>query len=79
MLDQNLIDRIELALDQVRPAIRMDGGDVLFVCLKNKVVHVRLIGACVGCPFAQLTLSAGIEEAVVRLVPEVDSVKLVGE
>ncbi|MBT3827983.1 NifU family protein [bacterium] len=75
MSDQNIIDRIELALDQVRPAIRMDGGDVLFVSLKNNILFVRLTGACVGCPFVQLTLSAGIEETVVRLVPEVHSVK----
>ena len=49
-------ERVKKLLDSIRPGIQMDGGDVEFVEIKDGIVYVRLIGACGGCPMAQLTL-----------------------
>ncbi|MCB5261223.1 MAG: NifU family protein [Candidatus Cloacimonetes bacterium] len=69
-----MIDKIKLeaVLDKVRPAIQADGGDVELVRIReDKVVEVRLKGACNGCPMATLTLKAGIERIVKEEIPEV--------
>lgn len=49
------------AIEEIKPAIQMDGGDIEFVDFKDNVVTVRLMGACVGCPMSQVTLKGGIE------------------
>ncbi len=68
---------VEEALEQVRPALQADGGDVELVEVEGDVVKVRLTGACGTCPFAQMTLKAGIEAVLKRMVPEVSSVEAV--
>lgn len=70
-------ERIEKALEQIRPALQADGGDVEFVDVKDGVVQVRLKGACGGCPMSSMTLSLGIERAIKRAVPEVKKVEAV--
>jgi Fe-S cluster biogenesis protein NfuA len=71
-------ERIELALNKIRPALQADGGDVEFVDVDaNGVVRVRLKGACGGCPMSQLTLKMGIERILKKEVPEVTSVEAV--
>lgn len=68
-------DRIQAALDQVRPALQADGGDVELVNVGDDgVVSVRLTGACGGCPMSTMTLKAGIEKALKEQVPEVKEV-----
>ena len=68
-------ERIEAALDKVRPQLRMDGGDVQLVeAGENGVVKVKLTGACGGCPMSQLTLKMGIERILKKEVPEVKEV-----
>lgn len=58
-------ERVQEALDQIRPAIQMDGGDVELVDVtEDNVVQLRLMGACHGCPMSMLTLQAGIERIV---------------
>ena len=62
-------------IELIRPAIQMDRGDVELIDVDDEgVVHLRLHGACVGCPSAELTLTMGIERNVRRYVPEVTSV-----
>jgi Fe-S cluster biogenesis protein NfuA len=71
-------ERIELALAKIRPALQADGGDVELVDVSaDGVVHVRLKGACGGCPMSQLTLKMGIERILKKEVPEVKSVEAV--
>jgi len=53
-------EKVEAALDKVRPALMADGGNVELVEVKDGVVKVRLTGACGGCPMSQLTLKMGI-------------------
>jgi Fe-S cluster biogenesis protein NfuA len=68
-------EKIEAALDKVRPQLRMDGGDVELVDVgADGVVKVRLTGACGGCPMSQMTLKMGIERILKKEVPEVKEV-----
>jgi Fe-S cluster biogenesis protein NfuA len=66
-----LEQRVEAALDEVRPALRMDGGDVELLGVEEGVVSVRLLGACGGCPMATMTLVGFVEERLRTRVPEV--------
>ncbi len=71
-------EKVELALNKVRPALQADGGDVELVEVgEDGVVKVRLKGACGGCPMSQLTLKMGIERILKKEVPEVTSVESV--
>jgi Fe-S cluster biogenesis protein NfuA len=69
--DKALRERIEEALDRIRPAIEADGGDVELVDVAAGVASVRMNGACRGCPMAQMTLNMGIEFTIRQSVPEV--------
>jgi Fe-S cluster biogenesis protein NfuA len=70
-------EKIEQALNKIRPALQADGGDVEFVGVENGIVKVRLTGACGGCPMSQMTLKMGIERHLRKEVPEVKSVEAV--
>lgn len=68
--------RVQNALNQIRPYLQQDGGDVEYVDMTNEgVVMVRLTGHCGSCPHAMQTLKQGIETAVKRVIPEVKSVE----
>lgn len=66
-----LTERVREALQEVRPALQMDGGDVELVEVVDGEVRVRLLGACGGCPMATMTLVGFVEERVRARVPEV--------
>lgn len=70
-------EKIEKALDTIRPALRADGGDVEFVSLEGNVVKVRLTGACGSCPMSQMTLKQGVEVRLKELIPEIERVESV--
>lgn len=71
----NQSEKIEIALNSIRPFLQRDGGDVELVeVTAENVVKVRLIGACETCSMSTMTLKAGIEEAVKNAIPEVKSV-----
>jgi NFU1 iron-sulfur cluster scaffold homolog, mitochondrial len=73
-----LESRIKNILDtQIRPAVAMDGGDVVFVSFEHGVVSLKMQGACGGCPSAAMTLKQGIESRLRHFVPEVRSVEAV--
>ncbi|MEQ8337193.1 MAG: NifU family protein [Cyclobacteriaceae bacterium] len=78
MPEINLKDRIETALDSIRPYLEADGGNVkiLKVDEENKV-FLELLGNCGNCPMSTMTLKAGVEEAIKRAVPEVTAVEAV--
>jgi Fe-S cluster biogenesis protein NfuA len=67
-------ERVEAALEELRPALRMDGGDVELVGVDSGVVRVRLLGACGGCPMATMTLVGFVEERLKLRVPEIRQV-----
>lgn len=68
-------DKVEAALNKIRPQLQMDGGDVELVAIDpDGVVKVRLKGACGGCPMSQMTLKMGIERILKKEVPEVKEV-----
>jgi Fe-S cluster biogenesis protein NfuA len=70
-------EKVEKALNRIRPALQADGGDVELVDVEDGIVKVRLTGACGGCPMSQMTLKMGIERHVKKEVPEVKSVEAV--
>ncbi len=71
-------ERVQAALDKVRPYLQGDGGDVELVDITaDGVVRVRLTGACKGCPMSQQTLKGGVERMVLKEVPEVKRVEAV--
>jgi Fe-S cluster biogenesis protein NfuA len=65
------------ALDEVRPHLQVDGGDVELVGVEDGVVKVKLKGACAGCPMSQMTLKWGVENYLKKKVPGVRSVEAV--
>jgi len=67
-------EKVEAALEQIRPALLADGGDVELVDVNDGVVKLRLKGACSGCPMATMTLQLGIERTIKEQVPEVKEV-----
>lgn len=75
--EETLFQRVDSALDQIRPAIRMDGGDVELVDVEGGIAKVRMVGACGGCPMSTMTLKMGIERAIRQQVPEVKAVEAV--
>jgi Fe-S cluster biogenesis protein NfuA len=74
MTDQETIRKIEEVLEQIRPNIQMDGGEIEFVRFEDGVVYVRLLGACVGCPASMYTLKLGVEEALRERLADVREV-----
>jgi len=73
-----LREKVERALDEVRPSLQADGGNVELVDVTDDgVVKVKLQGACAGCPMSQMTLSQGIERHLKEIVPEVKKVEAV--
>jgi len=70
--------RVGNVLQQIRPAIQADGGDVeLIEVTKDGLVRVRFHGACVGCPSSEMTLKTGLEHTIKERVPEVTRIEAV--
>jgi Fe-S cluster biogenesis protein NfuA len=78
MKTMTLREKIEGALQKVRPSLQADGGDVQLVDVdQDGLVKVKLMGACGGCPMSQMTLKMGIEKILKQNVPEVTGVQSV--
>ena len=74
----NLRARVEAVLDEIRPAIHQDGGDVELVEIDGGTVRVAMTGHCYGCPISHITLKLGIERRIKERCPEVAAVESVG-
>jgi Fe-S cluster biogenesis protein NfuA len=70
-------EKIEEALQSIRPVLQADGGDVELVDVEDSIVKVRLTGACGGCPMSQMTLKQGIERHIKNTVSDALSVESV--
>lgn len=66
--------KVEAVLEQIRPALLADGGDVKLIEIKDGVVKLKLTGACGGCPMATMTLHQGIERLLKEQLPEIKKV-----
>ncbi len=75
--DKSITDRIEKVLEEIRPYLREDEGDIEFVRFEENtnVAEVRFLGKCKTCPMSRMTLRAGIEKFILRSVPEVRRVE----
>jgi Fe-S cluster biogenesis protein NfuA len=77
-IDQDFMLRIEDALDQIRPYLEADGGNVKVLEVTDEMVlKLELLGACGSCPMSSMTLKAGVEQSVLRAIPEIKSVEAV--
>lgn len=75
-----LLDQIESALDDVRPHLAVDGGDVSIVELTDDMtLHIKWLGACEACSMSAMTLKAGIEQAVKSRLPQIRAVEAVND
>jgi Fe-S cluster biogenesis protein NfuA len=70
-------ERVEQAIEKIRPFLQRDGGDIELVEIRDGVVKVRLKGACMGCPMSQITLQEGVGRALKKEVPEIVKVEAV--
>ena len=68
-------EKVKAAIGRIRPLLQGHGGDIEFVDYEDGVVSVRLRGACVGCPMAQITLTQGVERRLKEEVPEIREVR----
>ena len=74
-----MVEQVEAALDEIRPALEMDGGTVeLLEITRDKVVRLAMVGACSGCPMSALTLRLGIERLLKERVPEIIGIETEG-
>ncbi|MFA8301380.1 MAG: NifU family protein [Hyphomicrobiales bacterium] len=75
---EELEKKIINVIEQVRPYLQQDGGDISFVEITDDlVVNVELQGACGSCPFSTMTLKNGVENAVKKAIPEIKSVEAI--
>jgi len=75
MTSEELKINVEKALEEIRPFLQSDGGDITLVSIENEnSVKVRLEGACVGCSVNQMTLKSGVEMTIKKYAPQIEEV-----
>lgn len=75
MSSKNLIENVEKALEEIRPFLQNDGGNINLIGIENEtVVKVQLIGACSTCTVNQMTLKSGVEMTIKKYAPQIQSV-----
>lgn len=78
MTAKEIHKNVEKALEEIRPFLINDGGDITLLSIENSVVKVQLEGACKGCSVNQMTLTYGVEETIKKYVPSITAVINVG-
>ena len=73
-MNKTLKDNIEVALDEIRPFLKNDGGDISLVSVDKKTVKVKFEGACSTCTVNQMTLKSGVEMIIKKHAPEIKDV-----
>ncbi len=77
-MNTELIEKVESALDSIRPYLEADGGNVKVLNVtSDNIVMLELLGACGSCPMSAMTLRAGVEDAIKRAVPEITGVQAI--
>lgn len=78
MTKEEIIPRVESALDSIRPYLEADGGNVRVLNLTtDNILRLEFVGACGSCPMSTMTFKAGVEEAIKRAVPEIKNIEVV--
>ena len=76
--DNDITQKVQNVIDQIRPYLQQDGGDIEFVEITDdNTVNVKLLGACGACPYSTMTLKNGVEAAMKKAIPQVKSVEAV--
>lgn len=76
MASETIKQNVEKALDEIRPFLNSDGGDITLIAIvDDKHVKVRLEGACISCKINQMTLKAGVETTIKKHAPEIETVE----
>lgn len=73
-MNSNLKNNIEVALDEIRPFLKNDGGDISLVAIEKNTVKVKFEGACSSCTVNQMTLKSGVEMIIKKHAPEIEKV-----
>ncbi|SNY94599.1 Fe-S cluster biogenesis protein NfuA, 4Fe-4S-binding domain [Flagellimonas pacifica] len=75
MTSEEIRSNVEKALDEIRPFLQSDGGDISLISIDNdSSVKVRLEGNCIGCSVNQMTLKSGVEMTIKKYVPQIEEV-----
>jgi len=74
MTEQETVDNVEKALDEIRPFLISDGGNIKLLSIDNAIVRVQLQGACTGCSVNQMTLKNGVEATIRKYAPQIEEV-----
>ncbi len=74
MTAQQLQDKVEFALEEIRPFLISDGGNIKLINIKNNTVTVKLEGNCIGCAVNQMTLKNGVEATIKKYAPQIQEV-----
>jgi len=74
MTTEELTLNVEKALEEIRPFLQSDGGDITLISVEENSVKVRLEGACVGCSVNQMTLKSGVEMTIKKYAPQIEEV-----
>ena len=76
--DNDITQKVQNVIDQIRPYLQQDGGDIEFVEITDdNTVNVKLLGACGSCPYSTMTVKDGVEAAMKKAIPQVKSVEAV--
>ncbi|MEW5802631.1 MAG: NifU family protein [bacterium] len=70
-----MFEEVEKALEEIRPLLQADGGDVKLIGVEDGIVKLKLVGACSGCAMAKMTLKMGIEKKLRESVPQIKGVE----
>ena len=76
-MSETLENKVKKALEEVRPQLQADGGDIEYVGFDDGIVKVKLKGSCSGCPMSAMTLQWGVENFLKKQIPEVKKVEAV--
>lgn len=80
MNEKSLIERIQVSLDSIRPYLNADGGDIEIIeVTEANVLKVKLLGACENCKMSYQTMQAGVEEVVMKAVPEITGIEAINQ
>ena len=74
MTAQETQNNVEKALDEIRPFLMSDGGNIKLISIENAIVKVQLEGACTGCSVNQMTLKNGVEATIKKYAPQIEQV-----
>ena len=78
MSEISILDRVETAIDEIRPYLLADGGDIKVISVNDKnIVNLELLGSCEKCPMSAMTLKNGVEESIKKHVPEIKGINTI--